>query len=798
MMLKNYVLIALRNLKKQKAFSLINIVGMAVGMAGFALFALMAGVKLRADKFHENADRIYSVVQVFDTENKEERHLAFTPGPMAEALRSDFAEIMETTRVYPAGRITLKRGDDIFSERSMLFVDPSFLSVFSFEMTPGDPKTALCEPYTMVLSEAAAEKYFGDDDPIGKTLIFQKDVTLKVTGVTKNIARTSSIKFDFLVSMETLNSLSGILNDWSLHRVATFLLVPERFDQALFEERLPAFLAKYFDVSPDSPKQIYLYPFLDFRLKSQHITSLMGSSSQTAVTIFFSIGVLLLLVVSINFVNLLTVRSMHRTKEIGLRKVIGARRSQLILQFLGESTILSFIAIPFAIILYEIIHPIFYAYMGNFALVSFVPHVSNSIWNYPFLLKYLVVAAILTGIFSGLYPALVLSKFQPLHVLKENYKPGRKKKRGSKAMIVFQFALSVIFIACAALLKNQAGHLFEADFGFSRENVAFVRFGEEARNRIEVLKTEIARYPGVTSVSASSNLPVVWESPTPVRLPDAAKDESFTMEAYGVDYGFVETLELRMRGGRSFSRDFADRNSLILNEAALKKLEWKNPIGRQLVVGGRTGTVIGIVEDFLFADIEFKIPPAVLFMDQENCSVLLVKYSSPNGFPDLREHIKGLWIDLVPGQPFECMTLSEFFVRIFGLLDKITGFLNMIGVTAVLLSCLGLLGLASYLTGRRTKEIGIRKVLGASSMNIMWKMTREYLFLVASANVIALGLITYGWSKALQTGLLFITPINAGTYIIAVSLSLLTAFFAVASQTMKASWANPALSIRYE
>jgi len=439
-MLKSYVLIALRNLKKQKVYSLINIIGMAVGMAGFILFALVAGVKLRADKFHENADRIYSMVQVFQTENKEEQHIAFAPGPMAEALRAEFPEIADVTRVYSAGRMTLKRGEDTFFERSMLFVDPAFMSVFSFKMAAGNPETALQEPYSMILSEAAAEKYFGDADPIGKILTLHKDVILTVTGVTKDITRTSSIKFDFLVSLETARAFSGILDDWSVHRMATFLLVPDRFDQARFEERLPAFLSKHFDDSPDSPQQMYLYPFLDFRLKSQHITSLMGSSSPTSVYIMFSIGVLLLLVVSINFINLSTVRSMHRTKEIGLRKVIGAKRPQLIAQFLGESVLLSFIAIPLAIILYEIIHPIFYAYMGDFALVSFSPQVSNSIWNYPFLLKYLVVAAILTGIFSGLYPAFFLSSFQPLHVLKENFKPGRKKKRGSKAMIIFQFS----------------------------------------------------------------------------------------------------------------------------------------------------------------------------------------------------------------------------------------------------------------------------------------------------------------------------------------------------------------------
>jgi len=449
----------------------------------------MAGVKLRADKFHENADRIYSMVQVFQKENKEEQHLAFAPGPMAEALRAEFPEIADVTRVYAAGRMTLKRGEETFFERSMLFVDPSFMSVFSFKMAAGNPETALKEPYSIVMSEAAAEKYFGDDDPIGKVLTLQKDIILTVTGVTKNITRTSSIKFDILVSMETARAFSGILDDWSVHRMATFLLVPDRFDQVRFEERLPAFLSKHFDESPESPQQMYLYPFLDFRLKSRHITSLMGSSSPTSVYIMFSIGVLLLLVVSINFINLSTVRFMRRTKEIGLRKVIGAKRRQLIAQFLGESVLLSFIAIPLAIILYEVIHPIFYAYMGDFALVSFIPQASNSIWNYPFLLKYLVEAAILTGIFSGLYPAFFLSSFQPLHVLKENFKPGRKKKRGSKAMIIFQFSLSVIFIACAALLKYHSGQLLKADFGYKRGNVAFMQLGKESIGKLDVLKT---------------------------------------------------------------------------------------------------------------------------------------------------------------------------------------------------------------------------------------------------------------------------------------------------------------------
>jgi len=797
-MFKNYFLIALRNLKKQKAFSLINIVGMAVGMAGFILFALLAGVKLNADKFHENANRIYSVVQVVQSENKEERHLALTPGPVAEALRMEFPEIEDVVRVGPGGRMTLKRGDESFFENNILFVDPGFFSMFSFKMTAGSPETALAEPYSMVMSEAAALKYFGDEDPIGKVLTLDKNVNVTVTGITRNISRTSSIRFDFLISMETSRALSGVLDDWTLNRIATFLLVPEGFDQARFEERFPTFLAKYFENYPESPQKMYLFPFLDFRLKSRHITSLMASSDPISVYVTFSIGVLLLVIVSINFINLSTVRYMHRTKEIGLRKVVGARRTQLIVQFLGESLLLSFIAIPVAILLYEMIHPIFYSYMGSFALVSFIPQVSNSIWNYPFLLQYLVVAAILTGIFSGLYPAFFLSSFQPLQVLKESYQPGRKKKRGSKVMIVFQFAFSVIFIASASLLKNQFGHLWNADMGYNRERVAVIQLGKEERSKLEVLKTEISRHSDVVQVSAAGSVPIVWEPEQPVRLPGVPEDEALTMQAYGIDYGFIEALEMQIKQGRSFSKDYADRDNFILSETAVQKLGWENSLGKQLTVGEQTGTVIGVVKDFLFADIGFEIPPAVLYLDQENVNIMLVKFSSSDRFPDLRQFMKAQWQNLIPGRPFECQTLAWYSENVFGLLTKIANFMNMIGLTAVLFSSLGLLGLATYLVERRTKEIGIRKVLGASSMNIMWKISKEFLILVGVANVVSLGLLHFGWQKALQTGLLFFTNVSAGTYLFALLVTLFTAFLAVGSQTMKAAWANPVESLRYE
>jgi putative ABC transport system permease protein len=385
-----------------------------------------------------------------------------------------------------------------------------------------------------------------------------------------------------------------------------------------------------------------------------------------------------------------------------------------------------------------------------------------------------------------------------LHVLKESFKPGRKKKRGSKVMIVFQFAFSVFFIASAGILRHQFGHIWKADMGYNRERVAVIQLGKEDRNKLEALKTEISRHSDVVQVSAAGNLPIVWESSKPVRLPDVPEDEALTMKAYGIDYGFIEALEMQIKMGRSFSKDFADRQNFVLSETAIQKLGWENPIGEFLTVGDQTGTVIGVVKDFLFADLGFEIPPAVLYLEQENLNIMLVKFSSSDRFPDLRNFIKTQWLGLMPGRPFECQTLTEYSENIFGLLTKIANFLNMIGLTAVLFSSLGLLGLATYLVDRKTKEIGIRKVLGATSMNIMWKISKEFLILVGVASVISLGLLHFGWQKVLQTGLVFFTNVNAGTYIFALLVTLFTALVAVSSQTLKAAWANPVESLRYE
>ncbi len=797
-MFKNYLFVAIRNLRKQKLFSIINILGMAIGMAGFGIFAISAGVKLNAEKFHQNADRIYGVIQVLPLGEQDQSHTLFTPAPLKDALLDEFPEIEKAVRVLPAGKIPIRRNDRAFYENDIMFVDSEFLTFFTFEMVSGNPETALSDPNSIVISESAALKYFGNENPVGKTLIFKKDMELTVTGVTKNITGTSSIRFHFLVPMQISRSLSDPSNDWASNQHSTFVMLPDGYDRERLENKFPAFLQKYFGEPDKSPERLYLFPLLDFRLNSGHIESLFHQSNKTGVLILFFIGILLLLIVCINFINLTTARFMYRAKEVGLRKVIGARRTQLIIQFLGESLLISFIALPLAIVLFEFLYPLFLTYMNEVLPSSGMPHVSFSMWGYPFLFKYFLATTIFVGIISGIYPAFYLSSFRPLLVLKGRLQSGRKKRFGSKIMIVFQFIFSIIFIAFAAIINDQFENLKISNFGFNRSGIATVALSEETRSSRQLLQNSFSQNPEITSVSASANLPIVWISPSRVSIPDKSPDESMTMGAYGVDYDFVEMLDIEIIKGRSFSREFNDDNSLIINEAAASKLQWDNPLGKRLTLEDKTGTVIGVAKDFVFGDIGFEMESAILFLERENLNYMLLEFSSTTNFKSLREKLEKQWSDIAPNLPFDCVTLDQYFQNTLGMMNKLAGFFNLIGIIAIFFSSLGLFGLTSYMIERRTKEIGIRKVLGASLNRVFWTITREFLILVAVANLVGLSIIYLAWDRLLQTGLLFITGIGPEIYLSVISITLFIAIIAVALQTFKAALADPVDALKYE
>ena len=800
-MFKNYFRTALRNLRRQKTFTLINVAGMALGMAGFILLAQSAGTKLNADRFHKNADRIYGLVQVLPAEDNGERHTVFVPAPLVSVLKAELPDIEAGTRVRPGGQRILRQGDRSFYERGLLFADAAFLSIFSFPLLSGSPDAFAANPRSIILSETAAAKYFRNEDPVGKTLTLDNAVDVTVGGVVRNQPKTSSFRFDVLVPFETLQALGADLDDRRVDQNAVFLLAREGFDEAAFEAKLPAFVGRHLAAPSDRPRRMYLLPLLDFRLKSSHIESFLPSSQPGYLFVPIILGVLLLLVVAVNFINLSTVRHLHRLKEVGVRKVVGARRLQIVVQLVGESVLLALIALPLAVLLYEVIQPIYANYMRVMAAAvsgSSVTGVSDSILNYPYLLKYALLAALLTGILSGLYPALFLTSFRPVQILKGSVRPGRKKRRGSRFMVVCQFTAAVVFIAFAGTMKNQTRSYLRADFGFDRERVATLAIPSELGPKLETFQTEIARLPQVVSVSTSAGLPLIWSDNRPARPSGEAPEKSVSLDAYGVGYGFVETLGIRILEGRSFSRAAGGGDGFIINQAAASKLGWKDPVGQILVVGDRTGPVIGVAKDFLFDDLGFAMPPAVLMIDPDNVTHVLLKYDPLTPFPALRDELARTWNTVAPGLPFECSTLEDRFNATFELLRRLAGFLNGLGLLIVLLSCLGLLGLAAFAIERRTKEVGIRKILGASLERISWSLGREFFILVTIANVVGLALITVGWRMVMKTGLLFVSGIGAGTYVVAIGVSFAAAFLAVATQTVKAGRANPVDALRAE
>jgi putative ABC transport system permease protein len=468
------------------------------------------------------------------------------------------------------------------------------------------------------------------------------------------------------------------------------------------------------------------------------------------------------------------------------------------MQYLGESLLTAFIALPLAIVLFEFLYPLFLTYMNEAIPSGNMPHVSFSMWGYPFLFKYFLATTIFVGLISGIYPAFYLSSFRPLLVLKGRFQSGRKKRLGSKVMIIFQFIFSIIFIAFAGIINDQFENLKGSNFGFNRDGIAAVSLSEEARSSRTLLQNTFSQNPEITSISAAAGLPVVWISPARVSEPDNQPDESTAMEAYGVDYGLVEMLNIKIVNGRSFSREFTDDNSVIITETAASKLKWDNPLGKRLTVGDRTGTVVGVARDFVFGDIGFEMEPAILFLEKENLNYILLKYSSVNTFESIRDKLESQWSNIAPNLPFECVTLDDYFQNTLGLMNKLAGFFKLIGIIAIFFSSLGLFGLTSYMIERRTKEIGIRKVLGASLNRVFWTITREFIILVAVANLIGLSIIYLAWNRLLQTGLLFITGIGPGIYLSVIFITIFIAVIAVISQTFKAALSNPVDALRHE
>ncbi|MGD8535879.1 MAG: ABC transporter permease, partial [Candidatus Aminicenantes bacterium] len=519
-MLSNYIKTAWRHLTKHKIYSAITISGLVLGLGVFILFALLLFSQLNFDSFHKKADRIYCIVQVLSRGVERDHHSAITPAPLKDALLAEFPEIEKAARFSPPGRLVVRHGDKLFYENRIRLVDSDFLSIFTFNLIKGQTETALSNPYSIVLTETSALKYFGNEDPLGKSLTINNDFDVIVTGITEDIPENSSIRFDFLVSMETAGAMNIRMDDWSDNNQATFLLLSDGASPKKLDAKLSALLQRYYPDSHESPHRLYLHPLQDFRLNSAEMDCYWSNARISFVAIWI-VAVLILIIACINFMNLSTACYAMRANEVGMRKVIGAKRTQLIKQFLGESILMAFISLPVAMLFSELARPGMVAIMGG----NFIA----SIWELPSVLILTLGVTLLTGFFAGSYPAFYVSAFQAVQVFKGRLIKGKRGSRFRKILVVTQFTFSIILILITIITIKQTNHNLNVDLGFDRSGIIAANLNHEARTEIDVLKKELVRHADIVSVSAATALPIEWNTEELVVPEGVAKEDALNM-----------------------------------------------------------------------------------------------------------------------------------------------------------------------------------------------------------------------------------------------------------------------------
>jgi len=789
-MFTNYFKTAIRNIWKNRTYSMINILGLAIGLAIFSLTTGLAKFHYSFNRFHKDANRIYCVIQVLPSGETGERHKAQTCAPLRKLLLEEFAEIEDATRWINTGRTVVRKGDKKFyaEELRIWIVDPNFLTFFSFEMIFGNPETVFKDPNSVVLAETTARKYFGRLDVVGEKLTIWDDAELVVKGITRDPPANSSLKYEALVATD----IYDLDTNWNI-RGATFIKLAEQVPPARLERKFPDFIRAYPSESPDRPENLYLLALTDLNLQPTHIRGYWPAENPQVLYLTFVIGILILLAVCFNYMNLATAQYFTRAREVGVRKVVGASRSQLMGQFFGESVLLSMIAFPMALMLNEIMRPLF-VYLGSPDPGRAAPE----LWSDPFLILQLFVITILMGIVAGGYPSFILSHLAPVDVFKGNLLSGRKAARIRQLLIILQFTAAIFFVLTTLVAFIQHKHLINFDVGYQRDNILVIPLGTNySRTSLRPLKDDLQRHPDIHNVATASWAPATWGSEGQVIVEGADESAVWTMNLYGIDYDFIELLELQILQGRSFSRRHGDSASVIINETAARQLKWENPIGKKLTFWGRTGVVVGVVKDFFFKSLLNEIYPSILYLEPNYLNYLFIKLSDA---PVSRviNFVENRWRIFSPDTPFEYSLMDDRYEKSLSGIQKWAALAGMIGLLTIIFSCLGLYGLASYITQRRTKEIGIRKAHGATTSDIVRLIVSEFLKLIALA-------VVFGWAIFYIFDRILVDDIFAysaetgpGNYVLAGAIALVTGLLAVLIQTIKAAKANPVDCLKYE
>ncbi|NIN91629.1 MAG: FtsX-like permease family protein [Candidatus Aenigmarchaeota archaeon] len=783
-LLWNYVKVALRKIRKHKGFFFINISGLAIGMACCFLVFIWVQDEMSFDRFHTNAKEIYRVLlnpQGTDIFN------SYGPGPLGPALKADYPEIVNFTRKFGHATGPLKYRNQVFNGK-VCGVDPTFFEIFSFPFIKGDSKNCLSEPRSIVLTEKMAAILFHEEDPLGKTVGFEWWGTwhdLKVTGVIEDVPYNSHILFDYLLPFEFVTWSGMTIEDWDIGAYQTYVLLPKNADSSVVQEKIAGTVKRHF---PESTTTIYLEP-----LTRIHLYDFTGGGPITYVYIFSIIGVLILCIACINFMNLSTARSMECAREVGMRKVIGSTRFQLVKQFLGESVLLSFISFILALILVQSLLPSVNNIVGKQLTLSYV---GSPLFIF-------LGIAILTGILSGSYPAVFLSSFRPVAVLKGQMRLGSHNIRLRKLLVIGQFVVSIALIIGTIIIYQQLVYVRNTDMGINKEHVINMELRGSLRNQYYIIKRELLRNSDILAVSATNGSFLRRFGTDKIGWEGKPEDKRIFMSIHSVDFDYQKIFDIEMAQGRYFSRGYPTdiSDGIIVNETAAKIMGMEFPIGKRISCWipfdpRRSGAIIGVAKDFHFRSLHEKISPLVLVMAPGWFTDVYIRIK-PENVPETLVFLEKTLAELAPDFPLEYSFLDEDIDSLYKTERRIGSLVRYGTFLAIFIACLGLFGLASFTAEKRTKEIGIRKVLGASVSGIALLLTKEFTKWVILANLIAWPIAYYVMSRWLQNFAYHI-KIGIGTFLLSAALALVTALITISFQAVKTAACNPVDSLRYE
>ena len=780
-MLQNYIKTALRNIIRNKGFSFINIFGLAIGIALFVLIMLYVQYEYSYDHFNENKDRIYRL---------ETGEWGILGPAYGNDIRLNFPEVENTVRIDARERNpVVKIGDTRTRLEYLILADPSLFDVFTYPLVHGDPGTVLNDPFSIVLTETTAQRLFGTSNPVGETLHLFNRWDMTVTGIMKDIEK-SHMRIHAVAPFELLIRLSGnpdfleSRGDWNFQ---TFVLTQPGQDIPALETKITEFYAGIlaeFNVQ----REFHLRPLTDIYFADDvvyEIGSLHGNKN--FVHIFIAIAFFILVIAGINFINLTTAKGAIRAKEIGIRKTIGGHRRQLIIQFLSESIVISLFAFIAAVAIIELILPRFNTLLATNITVDY--------FGDPLLMFGFITGVFVVGILAGLYPAFYLTAYDPASVIKGEVTKGKNAARLRKVLIVFQFSISIILIIGTIVIYNQLGYMKTKDMGFEQERIVHVRLNSDLTGQWDAFEYELISHPGVTGITRGNALPgyVGWQESW--RIDEELKQFTFLP----VDPEYMEILGLELVKGRNFSWDrLSDReNTYILNETAVSYFGFDDPVGKEFYIEPYgTTRIIGIVKDFHFRSLHTPIGPLVLTWRESALSQAVI-HISDGDLGGTLAHIHNTWNRFSPEHPFEYHFLDDSIMRLYESEERFGNIFLSFSVLALLIACLGLFGLASYMTQQKTKEIGVRRVLGSSVSQIVLLLTKEFTRWVIVANIIAWPVAYYGMNRWLEN-FAYRIDIHVSIFIVSALIALLIAVATVGYQTVKAAMANPIESLRYE